>query len=29
MNLCHAANALGFATNWLTEWYGYDRRTST
>ncbi len=26
MNLCHAANALGFATNWLTEWYGYDRR---
>ena len=26
MNLCHAANGLGFGTNWLTEWYGYDRR---
>lgn len=26
MNLCHAANALGFGTNWLTEWYAYDRR---
>ncbi len=26
MNLCHAANALGYGTNWLTEWYGYDRR---
>ncbi len=23
-NLCLAANALGFATNWLTEWYSYD-----
>ncbi|MGB2730373.1 MAG: nitroreductase, partial [Methylovirgula sp.] len=20
-----AANALGFATSWLTEWYAYDR----
>jgi nitroreductase len=26
MNLCHAANALGYGANWLTEWYGYDRR---
>lgn len=24
MNLIVAANALGFATVWLTEWYGYD-----
>lgn len=23
-NLCLAANALGFATNWLTEWYTYN-----
>jgi len=23
-NLCLAANALGFATNWLTEWYSCD-----
>ena len=23
-NLCLAANALGFATNWLTEWYAYS-----
>lgn len=26
MNLTIAANALGYGTNWLTEWYGYDRR---
>jgi nitroreductase len=26
MNLCHAANSLGYATNWLTEWYAYDQR---
>ena len=26
MNLMVAANALGYGTNWLTEWYGYDRR---
>jgi nitroreductase len=25
MNLTIAANALGFATGWLTEWYAYDR----
>ncbi len=23
-NLCLAANALGFGTNWLTEWYAYS-----
>lgn len=26
MNLIVAANAMGFATAWLTEWYAYDRR---
>ena len=26
MNLVHAAYALGFAANWITEWYAYDRR---
>ena len=26
MNLVVAANAHGFATAWLTEWYAYDRR---
>ena len=26
MNLVTAAHALGFAANWITEWYGYDRR---
>jgi nitroreductase len=25
MNLVIAANAMGFATAWLTEWYAYDR----
>ncbi len=25
-NLCLAANALGFATNWLTGWYAYSPR---
>ena len=24
MNLVHAANALGYATNWITDWYAYD-----
>ncbi len=24
MTLCLAANALGFASNWLTGWYSYD-----
>jgi nitroreductase len=27
MNLVTAANAMGYATNWLTEWYAYDRRS--
>jgi len=26
MNLVLAAHALGFAANWITEWYAYDRR---
>ncbi len=26
MSLVIAANAMGYATNWLTEWYAYDRR---
>jgi nitroreductase len=26
MNLVIAANALGFAASWLTEWYAYDRQ---
>ena len=26
MNLVVGANASGFATSWLTEWYAYDRR---
>jgi nitroreductase len=25
MNLVNAAHALGFAANWITEWYAYDR----
>ena len=25
MNLLWAANALGFVTSWLTQWYAYDR----
>ena len=25
MNLTVAANAMVFATTWLTEWYAYDR----
>jgi nitroreductase len=27
LNLFLAANALGFAANWLTEWYAYDAAT--
>jgi nitroreductase len=23
-NICHAANALGFGTAWITEWYAYS-----
>lgn len=26
MNLVVAANAMGFGTTWLTEWFAYDRR---
>jgi nitroreductase len=26
MNLVLAAHAMGFAANWITEWYAYDRR---
>lgn len=25
MNLVTAAHAMGFAANWITEWYAYDR----
>lgn len=24
MNLGHAANAMGYATSWITDWYSYD-----
>lgn len=24
LNLCHAANALGFGANWVTRWYAFD-----
>lgn len=26
MNLIHAANAMGYAAVWLTEWYAFDER---
>jgi len=26
MNIVLTAHALGFAANWMTEWYAYDRR---
>ena len=26
MNMVVAAHAMGFAANWITEWYAYDRR---
>lgn len=26
LNLLMAANALGFSSNWLTEWFAYDER---
>jgi nitroreductase len=29
MNLAHAANALGYATSWITDWYAYDDRART
>lgn len=27
-NLLHAANALGFAGQWITEWYAYDQNVT-
>lgn len=24
MNLCHAAHAMGFVANWLTDWFAFD-----
>ncbi len=24
MNICHATHGLGYAANWLTEWYAYN-----
>lgn len=29
MNLCHAANALGFGTSWITEWYAFSEAVRT
>jgi nitroreductase len=29
MNFVVAANAMGFATQWITEWYAYDRDVLT
>ena len=29
MNLCHAANALGFGTSWITEWYAFSQGVRT
>lgn len=26
MNLEHAADAMGFSTSWITDWYAYDQR---
>jgi nitroreductase len=26
MSLVVAANAMGYATSWITEWYAFDRR---
>lgn len=25
LNLCHTANALGFGTSWITEWYAFSQ----
>jgi nitroreductase len=24
LNLCHAANALGYGTSWITEWFSFS-----
>ena len=29
MNLCHAANAMGYSTAWLTEWIAYSPAVRT
>ena len=29
MNLEHAADALGFSTSWITDWYSYDAEALT
>ncbi len=29
MNICHAANSLGYGTNWLSEWIAYDPHIRT
>ncbi len=26
LNLLHAAGAMGFGAQWITEWYGFDKR---
>ena len=28
MNICLAANAMGFGTSWITEWYSYSPRVA-
>ena len=28
LNLCHAANALGFAAHWVTRWFTYDEEAA-
>lgn len=28
MNLLLAADAMGFAANWITDWYAYDARAA-
>jgi nitroreductase len=28
MNLIHAADAMGYVCNWITDWYAYDPRAS-
>lgn len=28
LNLCHAANALGFGAHWVTRWFAYDEEAA-
>ena len=28
LNLCHAANALGFGAHWVTRWFAYDAQAA-